>query len=98
MVNTDKGWYTNTTYGMNYYDAIAVELPQILKRFFPNMSDKREKNFIAGLSMGGYGTFKIAMMTNRFHMRLRFQAHCILILIIQRQRIGKSFVLARSIW
>ncbi len=66
MVNTDKAWYTNTTYGMNYYDAIAIELPQILKRFFPNMSDKREKNFIAGLSMGGYGTFKIAMMTNRF--------------------------------
>ncbi|HEM2753200.1 TPA: esterase family protein [Streptococcus suis] len=66
MVNTDKGWYTNTTYSMNYFDAIAVELPQILKRFFPNMSDKREKNFIAGLSMGGYGTFKIAMITNRF--------------------------------
>ncbi|HFI0794938.1 TPA: alpha/beta hydrolase [Streptococcus suis] len=66
MVNTDKGWYTNTTYGMNYYDAIAIELPQILKRFFPNTSDKREKNFIAGLSMGGYGTFKIAMTTNRF--------------------------------
>ncbi|HFI0632764.1 TPA: alpha/beta hydrolase [Streptococcus suis] len=66
MVNTDKGWYTNTTYGMNYYDAIAIELPQILKRFFPNMSAKREKNFIAGLSMGGYGTFKIAMTTNRF--------------------------------
>lgn len=80
MVNTDKGWYTNTTYGMNYFDAIAVELPQILKRFFPNMSDKREKNFIAGLSMGGYGTFKIAMMTNRFHTRLRFQGHCRLIL------------------
>ncbi|HFI0144377.1 TPA: alpha/beta hydrolase [Streptococcus suis] len=66
MVNTDKGWYTNTTYGMHYYDAIAIELPQILKRFFPNMSDKREKNFIAGLSMGGYGTFKIAITTNRF--------------------------------
>ncbi len=66
MVSTDKGWYTNTSYGMNYYDAIAVELPQILKRFFPNMSDKREKNFIAGLSMGGYGAFKIALSTNRF--------------------------------
>ncbi len=43
MVNTDKAWYTNTTYGMNYYDAIAIELPQILKRFFPNMSDKRRR-------------------------------------------------------
>lgn len=42
MVNTDKGWYTNTSYGMNYYDAIAIELPQILKRFFPNMSSKQD--------------------------------------------------------
>ncbi len=66
MVSTDKGWYTNTTYGMNYYDAIAIELPQVLKRFFPNMSDKREKTFIAGLSMGGYGAFKLALTTNRF--------------------------------
>lgn len=66
MMSTDKGWYTNTTYGMRYYDAIAIELPQILKRFFPNMSDKREKNFIAGYSMGGYGAFKIALMSNRF--------------------------------
>lgn len=66
MVNTDKGWYTNTSYGMNYFDAIAIELPEILKRFFPNMSSKREKTFIAGLSMGGYGAFKLALATNRF--------------------------------
>ena len=29
-------------------------------------SDKREKNFIAGLSMGGYGSFKLALKSNRF--------------------------------
>ena len=66
MVDTDKGWYSNTAYGMNYYDALAVELPAVLKRFFPNMSNKREKNFIAGLSMGGYGAFKLALSTNQF--------------------------------
>lgn len=66
LVDTDKGWYTNTGYGMNYYDALAEELPQILHRFFPNMSQKRDKTFIAGLSMGGYGAFKLALLTNRF--------------------------------
>lgn len=66
MVNTDKAWYTNTQYGMRYFDAIAVELPQVLKRFFPNLSMKREKNFIAGFSMGGYGALKLALLTNRF--------------------------------
>lgn len=66
MVDTDKGWYTNTRYGMDYFDALAIELPAILQRFFPNMSRKREKTFIAGLSMGGYGAFKLALATNRF--------------------------------
>ena len=66
MPNTSNGWYTDTQYGFNYYEAIAEELPRVLKRFFPNMSDKREKNFIAGLSMGGYGAFKLALKSNRF--------------------------------
>ncbi|WP_029692383.1 alpha/beta hydrolase, partial [Streptococcus agalactiae] len=66
MPSTDLAWYTNTKYGLDYFDAIAIELPKVLKRFFPNMSDKREKNFIAGLSMGGYGAYKIALLTNRF--------------------------------
>ena len=66
MPNTSNGWYTDIQYGFNYYEAIAEELPRVLKRFFPNMSDKREKNFIAGLSMGGYGAFKLALKSNRF--------------------------------
>lgn len=66
MPSTDNGWYTNTKYGVRYYDAIAEELPQVMRRFFPNMTDKREKTFIAGLSMGGYGAFKLAFLTNRF--------------------------------
>ena len=53
MPSTDLAWYTNTAYGLNYYDAIAKELPEVMQRFFPNMSRKREKTFIAGLSMGG---------------------------------------------
>lgn len=55
MPSTDLAWYTNTNYGLSYYDAIAKELPEILLGFFPNMTTQREKTFIAGLSMGGYG-------------------------------------------
>lgn len=66
MPNTSNGWYTDTQYGFDYYMALAEELPQVLKRFFPNMTSKREKTFIAGLSMGGYGCFKLALTTNRF--------------------------------
>lgn len=66
MPSTDLGWYTNTTYAMAYFDAIAKELPQVMQRFFPNMTKKREKTFIAGLSMGGYGAYKIALATDQF--------------------------------
>ena len=66
MPNSENGWYTNTKYGVRYYDAIAKELPQVMQRFFPSMTKKRKKTFIAGLSMGGYGSFKIALTTNNF--------------------------------
>ncbi|MDO4667595.1 MAG: alpha/beta hydrolase family protein [Streptococcus sp.] len=66
MPDTHNGWYTNTQYGYPYFDLIGVELPVVLKRFFPYMSTKREKNFIAGLSMGGYGAFRLAFETQRF--------------------------------
>ena len=56
LPNTNNGFYTDTQYGYNYYTAIAEELPATLSRFFPNMTKKREKTFIAGLSMGGYGS------------------------------------------
>ncbi|MGT2929882.1 alpha/beta hydrolase [Streptococcus dentasini] len=66
MPSTDLAWYTNTAYGLKYFDAIAKELPQVMRRFFPNMTDKREKTYIAGLSMGGYGAYKLALLTNNF--------------------------------
>lgn len=44
-----------------YYTYIVDELPRVLRSMFA-FSDKREDNFIAGLSMGGVGTFKCAML------------------------------------
>ncbi|MDR0299700.1 MAG: esterase family protein [Streptococcaceae bacterium] len=66
MPSTDLGFYTNTKYGMNYFDATAIELPKIIHNFFPNLSTKPEKNFIAGLSMGGYGAVKLGLATDKF--------------------------------
>lgn len=72
MPSTDLGWYTDTASGLSYYQAIASELPEVLRSFFPNMTQKREKTFIAGLSMGGYGAYKIALKTNRFSYAASF--------------------------
>lgn len=55
-----RSFYTNMKNGLKYYDFISRELPRLVCEFF-NVSDKREDNFIAGLSMGGYGAMKIAL-------------------------------------
>ena len=46
---------------MNYFTFVSEELPAICRDFFPNMSDKREDTLAAGLSMGGYGAWKLAL-------------------------------------
>ncbi|MDT2758738.1 alpha/beta hydrolase [Enterococcus xiangfangensis] len=61
MPSTDLGFYTNTTYDMNYWTFISEELPEIVHELFPQITDKREKTFAAGLSMGGYGALKLGL-------------------------------------
>lgn len=63
MPTTHRAFYTDTTYGMKYWSFISQELPEICREFFPKMSDKREDNLVAGLSMGGYGAWKVALGT-----------------------------------
>lgn len=60
MPNVDTSFYTDMKYGKNYFTFISEELPEICRSFFP-LSEKREDNFVAGLSMGGYGAFKVAL-------------------------------------
>lgn len=58
-----KSFYTDMKHGMNYYTFIAKELPARMCEFF-NISSAREDNYVAGLSMGGYGALKIALREN----------------------------------
>ncbi len=55
-----RSFYTDMKYGGKYYTYITEELPRLMQEFF-HISDQRENNFIAGLSMGGYGAMKIAL-------------------------------------
>ncbi|AXQ79723.1 esterase family protein [Streptococcus chenjunshii] len=96
MPSTDLGWYTDTAYGMPYFTAIAEELPQILQRFFPNMSRKREKTFIAGLSMGGYGAYKIALATDKFSHAASFSGA--LGLGLEGQELTENLESKRGYW
>lgn len=60
MPQVDRSFYTDMAYGNNYWTFLTEELPQVARSMFP-LSDKREDNFVAGLSMGGYGALKWAL-------------------------------------
>lgn len=60
MPNAARSFYADMKYGPNYYSYITQEIPHIIRTYFP-ISKAREDNFIAGLSMGGYGAFMIAL-------------------------------------
>jgi S-formylglutathione hydrolase FrmB len=60
MPQVHHSFYTDMVYGNKYWTFLTEELPSIARSFFP-LSDAREDNFVAGLSMGGYGAFKWAL-------------------------------------
>ncbi|MFB5674675.1 alpha/beta hydrolase [Paenibacillus terreus] len=60
MPQVHRSFYTDMAEGGAYWTFISEELPQLARSFFP-LSGKREDNFVAGLSMGGYGAFKLAL-------------------------------------
>lgn len=61
MPSTHLGWYTDMAHGNKYWTFISDELPKICRQFFNNLSPDREDNFVAGLSMGGYGALKMGL-------------------------------------
>ncbi len=60
MPAVNRSFYTNMAHGAQYWDFVSEELPQLVRAFFP-ISDQRADTFVAGLSMGGYGAFKLAL-------------------------------------
>ncbi len=60
MPRADRSFYSDMKHGLAYYTHIAKELPKVIREYF-NISAKQEDNFIAGLSMGGYGALKIGL-------------------------------------
>lgn len=60
MPEVHRSWYSDSPTRGNYWTFISDELPSIAEQFFP-ISPRREDRFAAGLSMGGYGAFKLAL-------------------------------------
>lgn len=60
MPAVDRSFYTDMAQGNRYWTYVSAELPALVQTWFP-VSGAREDTFVAGLSMGGYGAFKLAL-------------------------------------
>lgn len=60
MPDAKNSFYCDTPAGERYYTQVTQEVPAAAQRFF-GLSDAREKNHIAGISMGGFGAVKLAL-------------------------------------
>jgi len=60
MPAVHRSFYADMAHGNRYWTFVSQELPALARGFFP-LSQRREETFAAGLSMGGYGAFKLAL-------------------------------------
>jgi S-formylglutathione hydrolase FrmB len=66
MPSVGRSFYTDMPNGQNYFSYITEELPQYLKDVF-GLAPEREDTLIAGLSMGGYGAMKCALLHSELY-------------------------------
>lgn len=60
MPSVLRGFYTDMAAGPRYWTFVKDEVPALVRSLFP-ISPRRKDTFVAGLSMGGYGAFKLAL-------------------------------------
>jgi putative tributyrin esterase len=60
MPAAGRSFYQDMASGPKYWTFLSCEVPRVARSFFP-LSSARRHNFVAGLSMGGYGAFRVAL-------------------------------------
>jgi S-formylglutathione hydrolase FrmB len=60
LPSVGNSFYADMKHGEKYWTYVSDELIRFVRSVFP-LSEKREDNYVAGLSMGGYGAFKMAL-------------------------------------
>jgi S-formylglutathione hydrolase FrmB len=60
MPAAGRSFYRDMAGGPRYWTFLTEELPAMCRSWFP-ISGEREDNFVAGLSMGGYGALRMAL-------------------------------------
>ena len=86
-----RSFYTDMKYGLNYFSYVADELPRYVHKMF-GLSNSREKTFVAGLSMGGYGALKCALTyPKRYGCCAAFSSACDIVKRVQPEDLGSAW-------
>ncbi|MGO4547214.1 alpha/beta hydrolase [Paenibacillus sp. 2TAB23] len=92
MPSVQYSFYADQKQGFPYFTYLSEELPEIIRDLFP-VSGLREDTFAAGLSMGGYGAFKLGInCPERFAAVASLSGS-----IDQRDRLGSSSSISNKI-
>ena len=57
MPEVQRSFYIDGVHGLKYFTYVSQELPQAVHRMF-GLSLEKEKSYVMGLSMGGFGALK----------------------------------------
>ena len=66
MPEVHRSFYSDMEHGSQYFTYVTEELPKICEELF-NIKHERDKTFVAGLSMGGYGAIKCGLSRPDFY-------------------------------
>ena len=61
MPAVHRSFGVDMVHGGKYWQFLSEEVPALTREIFPLSSDRKD-NYVAGLSMGGYCAFKLALM------------------------------------
>ncbi|WP_245596195.1 alpha/beta hydrolase [Paenibacillus taiwanensis] len=60
MPEANRSYYTDMAYGLNYFQFMTEELPELCGHLL-RLNPDPQRTYVAGLSMGGYGALKCAL-------------------------------------
>lgn len=92
MPSVGRSFYADMVAGPAYWQFITDELYNRMQYFYP-ISPKREDNFVAGLSMGGYGALKYGL-----NYPERFSAIGALSPVVDIESIGDNEIIQMKDW
>ena len=90
MPSAENSFYQNMYHGPQFLTYLTEELPEFIETIFP-VSSKRENTFVAGLSMGGYGAWRMALhRPERFSCAASLSGPLDFVQRVQGSRSGES--------